>query len=159
MYALELTFQLYTSNVDLWQNRMITLISLCNLGWSWTTYTGLAPGKKSNEFFSADTSRFRTCDLSVKVSAALPTKPPRNIKIEAELNLNVHLGIDFSALYKQRWPLTESDGYTHIIVYPRWESNPRHWPCTWKKSKDSSEQRRPDSNPRPFGQDPHRSTN
>ena len=158
MYTLELTFQLYTSNVGLWQNQMDILISLYILDGSRTHDIGLAPERNLRILQSRD-DRIRTRDLSVRILTALPTKPPSNIKISSETNLNVHLGIDFSALYKQRWPLTESDGYTHIIVYPRWESNPRHWPCTWKKSNDSSEQRRPDSNPRPFGQGLHRSTN
>ena len=60
--------------------------------------------------------RVRTHDLSVRVSTALSTKPPSNIKIKAELNLNVRLGIDLSALYKQRRSLTESYDYTHIIM-------------------------------------------
>ena len=79
-------------------------------------HLGLAPERNLMILQSRD-GRIRTRDLSVRVITALPTKPPSNIKISSETNLNVHLGIDLLALYKQRWPLTESDGYTHIIVY------------------------------------------
>ena len=104
---------------------MDILISLYILDGSRTHDIGLAPERNLMILQSRD-DRIRTRDLSVRVLTALPTKPPSNIKISSETNLNVHLGIDLSALYKQRWPLTESDGYAHIIVYPRWESNPLH---------------------------------
>ena len=55
-------------------------------------------------------------DLLVRVFTALSTKPPSNLKIKAELNLNVRLEIDLSALYKQRRSLTKSYDYTQIIM-------------------------------------------
>ena len=111
----ELAFQLYTSNVGLWQNQMDILISLYILDGSRTHDIGLAPERNLRILQSRD-DRIRTRDLSVRILTALPTKPPSNIKISSETNLNVHLGIDFSALYKQRWRLTESNDYTHFIM-------------------------------------------
>ena len=94
---------------------MDILISLYILDGSRTHDIGLAPERNLRILQSRD-DRIRTRDLSVRILTALPTKPPSNIKISSETNLNVRLGIDLSALYKQRRSLTESYDYTHIIM-------------------------------------------
>ena len=89
----------------------------------------------------------RTSYLLVQVieSTALPTKPPRVSKIwTLKFRWYPLRGISFSDLYNHRWRLTVIWLSERRNVFTsEWSWTTYTWPCTWKKSKITSEQTQP----------------